>query len=302
MKLRMIVSALFIIFLIVSIANNVNASQDIKVLLNGEEIPFPDVKPTIINDRVYVPFRAIIEKMYGSIRFYPESQTAIITRGAETWSMQVGSSRIARRSLRCRDGIEWIVRNDDAPLIIDDRLLLPIRSAFAPIINVRVSWDGDSQTVFISDDISNRITSLNEFYETHPDVPDIGKIISVEPPEVRYDQFATYRQYREYPTIYDFDVASFIALTANGYVLDLELTDQTKDFINDVLFYSNRSEPLVFINDAGKIVVRVDHSIAYAEFSGSILWHRRQTFVIPHDSSNFLYEAKSFANTRSGSD
>ncbi|MGN0161951.1 MAG: copper amine oxidase N-terminal domain-containing protein [Candidatus Ornithomonoglobus sp.] len=118
----------------------VNAADDIKVLLDGNELSF-DVPPQIIDERTMVPLRAIFEAMDAAVDWDGDTQTVTAVRESVTVKMTVGSREI----YVCGEPITL----DVPPQIVDDRTLVPAR-AVAEAFGAAVEWDGDARTVIIT--------------------------------------------------------------------------------------------------------------------------------------------------------
>lgn len=118
-------------------------ASDVTVFVNGRAVP-SDVAPTIINDRTMLPFRAICEAMQCTVEWQAETSTAVVSGSNITVSAQPDNAimKVAETSVS-RD-----VSLDSPPVIINSRLLLPVR-AFAEAFGAEVLWNGDTRTVHI---------------------------------------------------------------------------------------------------------------------------------------------------------
>ena len=115
------------------------ADDDIKVMLDGERIAF-DVQPQIIDERTMVPLRAIFEALGASVDRDQETQTVTAVKGDTKIALTIGKNVIYVND----EPIEL----DVAPLIIDERTLVPVR-AIAESFGLDVGWDGENATVII---------------------------------------------------------------------------------------------------------------------------------------------------------
>lgn len=97
--------------------------------------------PVIIDDRTLIPVRAVIEAMGGEAEWNSETQSAVLTYGGDTVTLTIGST-----TAYYNDDASTL---DTAPVIINDRTLLPIRF-IAESFGFEVGWDGDTQTVTIN--------------------------------------------------------------------------------------------------------------------------------------------------------
>lgn len=118
------------------------AEEKIKVTLDGQAMDF-DVAPIIQNDRVLVPMRAIFEGLNCSVDYTDIDGRQIITakNDGNTISLEIGSNEMTVNDEK--------VRLDTAPVIIDDRTLVPLR-AVSESLDCNVDWYGDTKTVAIA--------------------------------------------------------------------------------------------------------------------------------------------------------
>lgn len=118
------------------------AEEKIKVTLDGQAMDF-DVAPIIQNDRVLVPMRAIFEELHCSVDYTDIDGKQIITakNDSNTISLEIGSNEMTVNDEK--------VSLDTAPVIIDDRTLVPLR-AVSEALDCNVDWDGDTKTVAIA--------------------------------------------------------------------------------------------------------------------------------------------------------
>lgn len=112
-----------------------------KVLLNNAPIAF-DQSPIIQDGRTLVPLRAIFEALGATVDWDGGTQTIISTKGEITISMTIGSDKMYK------NGGE--IPLDVAPGIFNSRTLVPVR-AIAESFDCRVDWDGETQTVLITE-------------------------------------------------------------------------------------------------------------------------------------------------------
>ena len=121
------------------------AEEKIKVTLDGQAMDF-DVAPIIQNDRVLVPMRAIFEELHCSVDYTDIDGRQIITakNDGNTIGFKIGSNEMTVNDEK--------VSLDTAPVIIDDRTLVPLR-AVSEAFDYDVNWDGDTKTVTISKEI-----------------------------------------------------------------------------------------------------------------------------------------------------
>jgi len=121
-KTRHLVFFYFIIalFATIFIPRQATAAPNLtSVMVNGEEIAFPDTKPQIINDRVFVPVRGVFDAMGFDVDWDPSTSTASLTRGANEIIIRRGVEYIAVNGTQ--------VEGDASPQIINNRFMIPLR-------------------------------------------------------------------------------------------------------------------------------------------------------------------------------
>ena len=121
------------------------AEENVTVMLNGQAMDF-DVAPIIQNDRVLVPMRAIFEELHCSVDYTDIDGRQIITakNDGNTIGLEIGSNEMTVNGEK--------VSLDTAPVITDDRTLVPLR-AVSEALDCNVDWNGDTKTVTISKEI-----------------------------------------------------------------------------------------------------------------------------------------------------
>ncbi len=139
------------------------------MLVNGieKEIdPGNGTSPVIIDDRTFVPIRAVIESLGGSAEWEGTTRTAILVMGDNTLRLTIDSTTVYYN-----DRAEEI---DTAPRIINDRTMLPIRF-IAENFGLDVDWNRFTKTVTIekSYNLLNDIPpyTTNAYVEINGNVP-----------------------------------------------------------------------------------------------------------------------------------
>lgn len=119
-----------------------DASSDVKVIVNGKGITFPDATPYINEDsRTLVPVRFISEALGCSVDWKGEiRQVGIVGRGKDI-KLNIGENK----ALVDGKKIEF----DTKAIIKDDRTFVPLRFV-SEAIGAKVEWNGESRTVSIS--------------------------------------------------------------------------------------------------------------------------------------------------------
>lgn len=113
----------------------------INVTLNGKYMDFEDAEPTMINDRVMVPFRAIFEALEADIEWDAETASATASQNGNTVKITENSN------IAYLNGEP--VELDTAATIIDSRFVVPIRFVSESLDRL-VYWDDANSTVVIT--------------------------------------------------------------------------------------------------------------------------------------------------------
>ncbi len=149
-SLALVITILAANLLFISMAN---AESQILVLLNNKNIVF-DVPPTIINDRIMIPFRKIGEAMGASGDWDSTNKKVTMHLGSRYVILQIGNPVMQYGSLKPDasgknqiDTVEYY-ELEATPIIHNDRALVPIR-AVVNGLGAKVEWRADLRTVLI---------------------------------------------------------------------------------------------------------------------------------------------------------
>lgn len=140
---RFLVLILTALMLVTAAAPALAARPEVKypVTFNGHPVLF-DVEPVNVNDRVFVPFRAIFEKMGADVQWDPSTRTVTATRGDVTIQLVIGSTT-ARVNGQART-------LDAAPFIQDNRTMVPLRFV-SEAFGAQVEYDNATTAIRIVD-------------------------------------------------------------------------------------------------------------------------------------------------------
>lgn len=97
--------------------------------------------PVIEGERTLLPVRAVVEAMGGAVAWDEETQTTVLAKGDAVILLTIGSSAVFLN--------ETAHILDTAPVIINDRTMLPIRF-IAEGFGYEVGWDGETSTVTLT--------------------------------------------------------------------------------------------------------------------------------------------------------
>lgn len=154
-----------------TIANTLPSS--ISVQLNGEYIDFTDaegnkVEPQIVNSRTMVPMRKIFEVFGATVEWSGETRSIEATTEELVIGLQI-DNKVATVTNKSGDVTE--IELDSAPVIIDNRTLVPVRF-IAESLDKKVGWDADNRTViiidttFIGETLKENASNLYEYLTT----------------------------------------------------------------------------------------------------------------------------------------
>jgi hypothetical protein len=148
MKKRSVLLLMLAGLLILAMAAPVSAADDIRVMVDGVLVDFPDQKPFINKDnRTMVPVRAPMEALKATVMWDPKTQQATINKDNRNVVFTVGSSSYTVQ------GAKRMM--DTAAVIEGGRTAFPIRFA-AEALGATVSWDGATRTVVIYSRLSDK--------------------------------------------------------------------------------------------------------------------------------------------------
>lgn len=117
-------------------------ASDVTVSIDNVPVEFPDVGPTIVNSRTYVPLRGVFEALGYEISWNDATKTAVLTSGDTEISANTGDLHIVK------DGYTRAIGGAVFPIIRDGRMLLPVR-AISEASGCTVTWDEAARNVGI---------------------------------------------------------------------------------------------------------------------------------------------------------
>ncbi len=123
-------------------------SDEIKVFINNQTVMF-DVSPKLINDRTMVPMRKIFEDVGAKVDWDEATQTVTATRiVSDSWEIKTTEVKLTIGQNKIFiNGEEKAI--DVAPVVIDDRTLVPVRFISEALGGI-VEWIDDKQIVKIT--------------------------------------------------------------------------------------------------------------------------------------------------------
>lgn len=114
----------------------------IEVTIAGSYVEFDDVEPTLINDRVVVPFRKIFASLGAEVEWDAETATATAKKGDIVIKITEDNNTAYIGDKACE--------LDVAATILDGRFVVPIRFV-SEALGQHVYWDGETTTVVIAE-------------------------------------------------------------------------------------------------------------------------------------------------------
>jgi len=122
-----------------------------EVQINGEIIDFTDadgnkVNAQLINSRTMVPLRKIFEVLGCEIEWNGETKTVTANKNEKQIILQIDNPN----ATIIKAGIEETIKLDAAPVIVNNRTLVPLRF-IAESLEKQVGWDSSSYTAIIID-------------------------------------------------------------------------------------------------------------------------------------------------------
>lgn len=118
----------------------------VNIIYNGQLLTYTDAVPENINDRIMLPFRAVLESMGADVDYDDASRLVTASRKDTTIKFTLEDDTI----YVTKDGQNSEIKLDVPMIIKNDRTLVPIRF-ISNALGMQVGWDGDCQTVFVVD-------------------------------------------------------------------------------------------------------------------------------------------------------
>lgn len=115
-----------------------SAQQYPSVVIDGSPMGFPDQPPVERGGRIFVPMRAIFQRLGATVVY--QNGTINATRGGRTVQLQIGSPVATVNGQQ--------IQLDSPPFEIAGRTLVPLRFV-SQTLGSRVSWDQNRATAYI---------------------------------------------------------------------------------------------------------------------------------------------------------
>jgi N-acetylmuramoyl-L-alanine amidase len=150
-------------------AINQTNQKPIEIFVNGKYVQ-SDVDPVLINERTYIPIRAISEAMgINNVQWNTSTRTATVTNQQFQMEMGIGKQYISSngRYFYAEDGV----------LLLQNRTMAPVR-AFANASGAKVEWNGEKRQVYITQSNKPVLTAQQVYNEE--DIYWLSRIIHAE--------------------------------------------------------------------------------------------------------------------------
>ncbi len=117
------------------------AEAAISVTVNGEFVPFYGTQPQMVNGRILVPLRGVMEKLGAEVSWRPETRTAVATDADTSVVLRIGDREAAVNGQP--------VYLDVPGLILAGSTMVPLRF-LSEALGAEVKWHGAQQLVEIT--------------------------------------------------------------------------------------------------------------------------------------------------------
>jgi hypothetical protein len=128
------------------------AETNIKLIVDGNDIT-EQAAPVIVENRVLVPVRFVVEELGAQVSWNGESLTVEVNKGDDYLKLIIDSRLVQY------DHGETYELIDVAPMIINDLTYVPLRIV-GSALGIGIEWDDDSRTVYVDSDKSFEVESF----------------------------------------------------------------------------------------------------------------------------------------------
>jgi ankyrin repeat protein len=116
------------------------AQNEISVFIDDKKLIF-DRPPIMVNNRVLVPVRSVIEALGGQAEWNAENQEVTLKRTVQEIHLQIGSKTATSKTRS--------YQLDQEPILFQDRTMVPVRF-ISETLGATVNWDEQHNAVLIS--------------------------------------------------------------------------------------------------------------------------------------------------------
>jgi hypothetical protein len=116
------------------------SQHSIKVLVNGNQVSFPDQSPIMRSNRVLVPLRGVFEELGATVNWDSSKDLVTATRNGQTVELYIGktTARVGDKELTL----------DQPATVLNGRAMVPLRF-LAESLGATVDWRATDMTVTI---------------------------------------------------------------------------------------------------------------------------------------------------------
>lgn len=128
-------------------------AKDVNIVIDGEELNL-DVAPQIIDGRVMVPIRGVLENLGALVKWDDETQTVSARKNSKTVSLEIGSNDVTLDKSETNDdgsAKTETIQTDVAAQLVSDRTLVPLR-VISEAMGYSVDWNDETYAVSITTD------------------------------------------------------------------------------------------------------------------------------------------------------
>lgn len=142
MKSKSLVKVMAILLMVVLAMPILASTTNIRVVVNGEKVVFPDAKPYMdSNSRILIPVRFVSEKLGAEVDWDIANQTVTIADSTHTATLVIG-----KKQMTINGETKTL---DTAASVENSRTYVPIRFV-SEALGATVEWDSKGKSVYIN--------------------------------------------------------------------------------------------------------------------------------------------------------
>lgn len=116
--MKKIISLTFIVVtLLMTMSVSAFADNFVDIHINGEKLEVKDVNAQIVDGEVFVPLRAVFEKLGATVMWIGDNSTIIVSAGEDKVVAQIGNNKVFLNNDR-------VLELEKAPYIVNNRTLI----------------------------------------------------------------------------------------------------------------------------------------------------------------------------------
>ncbi len=257
---------------IMAFAAEAKSSTRVQVQLNGEMIDFTDAVPKMVEGRVMVPFRSILEKVNAEVEYDQQKENVTAVLGDKSISFTEGSTK-----LQVKEGEKTENKEMDVAPFVDqksNRIYVSTRS-IAEAFGYSVGWDNANKAVIIIDfnkvfkDADKDFSYLSMPYETEYDQEKTYKTtgtldgkVEVTSPLAEGEKKAEKinigisGSYTGLQQMMNADLTMKLALNFDSLLKSQQMTDEDKALMSSILGNFKNLEMQIKMDDSGVMYMK----------------------------------------------